>query len=76
MNKIPHICTIKQLATETGISEYCIRQWVKQGAFKVLRSGKKYLINYDVFIKFLVSGEENQPTSAPPTYYGIRRVVG
>lgn len=76
MNKIPHICTIKQLAEETSISEHTIRSWVKQGAFKSLRSGKKYLINYDVFIKFLDGEENSQPAAASPPYYGIRKVVG
>lgn len=72
MNKVPHICTIEQLAGETGISAYTIRQWVKQGAFRTLRSGTKYLINYDVFIKFL-NGETVPQIAAP---VGIRKVVG
>lgn len=74
MNRIPHICTIGQLAKETGISEHTIRCWVKQGAFKFLKSGKKYLINYDIFMKFL-EGDENTPTSAlPGVHHGIRKV--
>lgn len=76
MNKTPHICTIKQLATETNISQHTIRCWVKQGAFKSLRSGKKYLINYDVFMKFLEGTEEHSTASIQPYSYGIRKVVG
>ena len=76
MNKTPHICTIKQLATETNISQHTIRCWVKQGAFKSLRSGKKYLINYDVFMKFLEGTEEKTSSTAPLHHYGIRKVVG
>jgi len=55
IRKIPHICTIAQLSEETGISYHTIRRWVKQGKFNVLRSGRKYLINFDIFIKFLNS---------------------
>lgn len=66
MDNRPHICTIKQLSNETGISEYTIRQWTKQGKFKVLRSGKKYLINYDVFMKYLQGTDE--PEISAPTF--------
>ena len=55
MEKKPHICTIDQLAAETGISSYTIRQWLISGELKHLKSGKKYLINYDVFLAFLGS---------------------
>lgn len=75
MDKKPHICTIKQLANETGISEYTIRQWIKQGEFKVLRSGVKYLINFDVFIDFLSGRGEIKNNTTAPTL-GIRKVVG
>ncbi len=68
----PHICTIKQLASETGISEYTVRCWVKQGKFKTLRSGSKCLINYDVFMKFL-NGENEETQPAAPAK-GIRKV--
>ncbi len=67
---LPHICTIGELAQKTGISAYTIRQWVKQKEFNVLRSGKKYLINYDVFIKFLQGDSE-----IPAAPQGIRKVA-
>lgn len=73
MNK-PHICTIKQLSEETGISAHSIRQWIKQGEFKSLRSGKKYLINYDVFMKFL-NGESEKTAPVVPIFNGIRKVA-
>lgn len=75
MNKVPHICTIGQLSQETGISEYTIRCWVKQGEFKTLRSGKKYLINFDIFIDYLNS-KEVESTKQNATLHGIRKVVG
>lgn len=55
MERKPHICTIDQLAAETGVSAYTIRSWLKSGELKHLKSGKKYLINYDVFLAFLGS---------------------
>ncbi len=75
MNKRPHICTIKQLAEETGISAYTIRTWLLNGKFKHIRSGKKYLINYDIFIKFL-NGEIEESATVVPNYGGVRKVVG
>lgn len=76
MNKIPHICTIGQLAAETGISEYTIRQWVKQGEFKVLRSGIKYLINFDVFMEYLSGKGEKTTKEVSAPSFGIRKVIG
>jgi len=80
MPEKPHICTIRQLASETGIAEYAIRRWAKQGAFRVMRSGKKYLINYDIFIKFLDGEYEHEGHPAerkenkirPVSEYGFR----
>ena len=71
MQKIPHICTIDQLAKETGISAYAIRQWVKNGELKHIRSGRKYLINYDVFMLFL----EGTKTAPEETISEIRPVM-
>ena len=70
----PHICTIDQLSKETGISAYTIRRWVKSGKVKHLRSGIKYLINYDTFVDFLESKEADfeEPTETAP---GIRPVM-
>lgn len=75
MTKIPHICTIKELAKETNISEHTIRCWVKQKKFKYLQSGRKYLINFDVFMKFLNS-EEDTEEKPHTNIVGIRKVVG
>lgn len=74
MNNKPHICTIKQLSKETGISPHTIRLWVKSGAFKSLRSGKKYLINYDIFMNFL-NGENENAAPSESIFGGIRKVA-
>ena len=74
MQRKPHICTIDQLAEETGMSAYTIRQWVKRGELKHIRSGRKYLINYDVFMSFL-EGKEADFEEQTETTPGIRPVM-
>lgn len=51
--------TISAVSHDFGIGEWTIRQWVKQKQFPVFMSGKKTLINYDVFEAFL-NGELEQ----------------
>lgn len=58
---IPHVDSIRNTATDFGIGEWTIRQWVKQKKFPVIMSGRKILINYDVFTAFL-NGELNEST--------------
>lgn len=74
MGKKPHICTIDQLSEETSISAYTIRRWVRSGILKHIRSGRKYLINYDVFMTFL-AGTETAPKETKETTPGIRPVM-
>ena len=50
---IPHLDSIRNTAADFGIGEWTIRQWVKQDKFPVVMSGRKILINYDVFTAFL-----------------------
>ena len=49
--------TIKQTAQETGLAEYFIRQLVKQNKIRYVKAGCKTLINLDLFIEYLNSGE-------------------
>lgn len=54
--QLPEMLTITQTAARTknaGISEYTIRRWVHEGAFPVVQTGKKVLINWAVFVRFL-----------------------
>ncbi len=74
MQEKPHICTIDQLAKETNISAYTIRKWVKSGELKHIRSGIKYLINYDVFMSFL-NGTETESGETKEKVSGIRPVM-
>lgn len=50
---LPHVDSIRNTAADFGIGEWTIRQWVKQNKFPVILSGRKILINYDVFTSFL-----------------------
>lgn len=48
-----HMVTIKRLALETGVSEYHIRKLCKTNQIKYIKTGTKYLINYERFIDYL-----------------------
>lgn len=50
--------TIRQTAEETGLHEYFIRQLVKQDRIKYVKAGRKVLINLDLLIEYLNSGEQ------------------
>lgn len=53
--KAPLMLTIKETANKSGLSEYTIRTWVKQGIIPYLLIGRKYLISWDNFCEFLNS---------------------
>lgn len=48
-----HMLTIKELSTRTGISEHHIRTLCKTNQIIHIRTGVKYLINYERFIDYL-----------------------
>jgi len=56
INSVPRMRTIKETASETGISYHTIRKWCLEGKITHLKAGSKYLINLDKFIEFLNSG--------------------
>lgn len=49
----PHMVTIKELAEKTAISESHIRKLCKTDKIPYIRTGVKYLINYNRFIDYL-----------------------
>lgn len=51
--RIPRIRTIRETAKETGVSEYSIRQLVRENKIYYLKSGTRFLLNLDYFIDFL-----------------------
>lgn len=56
--------TIKETATETGISYHCIRQWCLENKITYIRAGNKYLVNLDKLIEFLNLGLQEGDQSA------------
>lgn len=55
MQKAPLMFTIGEVAEKSGLPAYTIRTWIKTGSLPVVRIGRKYLISWDNFIKFLNS---------------------
>ena len=49
----PHMLTIKETSAQTGVSEHHIRQLCKTNKIQYIKTGVKYLINYDRFIDYL-----------------------
>lgn len=48
-----HMVTIKQLAHETGVSEHHIRRLCKNNQIHYIKTGVKYLINFERFMDYL-----------------------
>ena len=51
--KIPQMMTVRQVAKTGLISEYALRQLVKQGKVPCIALEHKVLINFDAFIEQL-----------------------
>ena len=55
-NNVPHMCTIKQTAKETGLAYNYIRNLCLQNKIVYVRAGNKYLVNVDKLIDYLNEG--------------------
>ena len=53
--KAPLMLTIDETASTSGVSAYTIRTWIKTGVLPYVLIGRKYLISWDNFCKFLNS---------------------
>ena len=53
--KAPLMLTIEETANKSGLSSYTIRTWIKTGVLPYVLIGRKYLISWDNFCKFLNS---------------------
>lgn len=53
--RIPRMRTIKETANLLGLPVYFIRCLVSSGEIVAVKSGKKFLINFDRFIDYLNS---------------------
>ena len=58
--KMPIMKPIKQIMEETGLSYKYLVQLCQQNKITHIRTGKKYLINYEKFIEFLNVGDKEE----------------
>lgn len=67
---------LRELDSETAVTEYALNSLVSNGALKAVRMGRKRLINFDVLLEYL----SNPPAPTAPlealteTTNGIRRL--
>lgn len=51
---MPRMLTLREAATETGLTYSCLRRWILAGQFTYfVKTGSKYLINMDRLADFL-----------------------
>lgn len=54
---MPKMMTIAKAAKAVGITDFCLRRWIRSGKFKgYIMSGTKYLVNVDLLNDFLMGG--------------------
>lgn len=56
-NKVPRMLTIREAATETGLSYDYLRKLCIQNRIVYIHAGAKRLINFDKLLEFLNRGE-------------------
>ena len=53
---MPRMMTLREAATETGLTYSCLRRWILSGQFTYfVKAGSKYLVNMDRLADFLNS---------------------
>ena len=57
-NHVPRMTTIDETARMANVPKHFVRQLVIQNRVVHVKAGRKYLINFDRFIDYLNSGEE------------------
>lgn len=57
---IPRMKTIQQVANETGLAYGNIMNLCKQNKIVHIRTGAKYLVNFDKLIEYLNAGDREQ----------------
>ena len=53
--KAPLMLTIDETASKSGLAPYTIRTWIRTGVLPYVLIGRKYLISWDNFCRFLNS---------------------
>ena len=54
-NKNPaekQLLTVAELSELTGLSKFTIRKFISEGRFSVIKSGRKFYISLDNFLRF------------------------
>ena len=77
---MPNVLTIREAVQRSKaegmpISEYTLRQWVKNGAIPTRKVGQKALLFYPNLVRYLQceDGADNAPATVAAAH-GIRRV--
>ena len=80
VKRVPRMRTVSRIVAEikaldpgSEVTEYFVRQLVKNGVISPTWAGNKALINLDDVLDILWSGTA-RATASPPTAGGIRRV--
>lgn len=66
---MPRMITLKQAATETGLSYDCLRKLCLTGKLVHIRAGTKYLINAEKLTEYLGGDCNEQRTIYPDMEY-------
>lgn len=67
------VAELKAMDPESEVTEYFIRQLVKNGLLKVTWAGNKALINLNDVLELLRAGND-RPAAVQPMAEGIRRI--
>lgn len=54
---LPKMRTIRQAAADSGLAVCHIKRLIDSNKIVYIRTGKKYLINFDTLVKYLQEGE-------------------
>lgn len=68
------VAELRAMDPDTEVTEYYIRQLVKDGTLRVAWAGNKALINLDDVLELLRAGTERREPELPPAVGGIRRL--
>lgn len=75
---MPDVLTVREAVTRCKaeglpISEYTLRQWIRNGAIPTRKAGQKFLIYYPNLVRFLQC-EDHSTTATVADGGGIRRL--
>ena len=71
-DKVPRMLTINETAKEAHLPRHFVWKLVKEKRIHYVMAGWKYLINFNLFIDFLNTGEE--PAEAEPEVINNGRI--